>query len=92
MKSRTSMLLVFSFLMAAVVWALALPAAEPDGTEHARWEHLALTHNDANVSSTGELPQRIIRLGNDGWELVNVSTVVKEGSTEKTIFYFKRPK
>jgi hypothetical protein len=58
----------------------------------ARWEHLALTHDGANVSQDPQLSAQIVRVGNEGWELVCVTNVVKDGSTTKTIFYFKRPK
>ena len=57
-----------------------------------RWEHLALTHDSADVGGDVKLSQQIVRLGNEGWELVTVSPVSKEGSTVKTIFFFKRPK
>ena len=92
MKSRTSWLLLGSFLLAATLWALAVPAAELDTVNHTRWEHLALTHDDAEVGASRDLPPKIVRLGDAGWELVNVSTVVKDGSTVKTNFCFKRPK
>ena len=61
------------------------------GKETVQWEHAAMTHNDSVVGGAA-LSRQINQMGDDGWELVNVSTVVKDGTTAKTIFYFKRPK
>jgi hypothetical protein len=55
-----------------------------------QWEHLAISHQGAGLSR--ELSQQINRLGNEGWQLVCVSMVDKEGTAERTIYYFKRPK
>jgi len=80
-------------VIALAVFAFTASAAKPGAAHHAapRWEHLALTHNSADVGNDGDLSNRIVRLGDEGWELVNVSTVVKDGTTVKTVFYFKRP-
>lgn len=51
-----------------------------------------ITHDGAEVQGDDNLAARIIGMGNEGWELVSVSTVVKNGTTTKTIFHFKRPK
>jgi hypothetical protein len=61
------------------------------GQDAPRWEHAAMTHNQSAVGGA-ELSRQINQMGNEGWELVNVSNVLKDGTTEKTIFYFKRPK
>ena len=57
-----------------------------------RWECAALTHDGAEVLGDEKLAAKIRGMGDEGWELVSVSTVVKDGTTTKTIFYFKRPK
>jgi len=84
---------------AGIDWAMSQGEADgnPGGVGRedpaaARWEHLALTHNGADVGSDRGLSTRIVRLGNEGWELVNVSTVAKDGTTVKVLFFFKRPK
>ena len=52
--------------------------------------HLALQHDGADLG--GDFSRQIDRLGNEGWQLVWVSTVAKEGTTKRAIFYFKRLK
>ena len=72
-------------------WAAATtapPAVEPVNVQ--RWEHLALTQPRADLG--GELSAQIVRLGDEGWELVDVVTISKDGDTETKIYYFKRPK
>jgi hypothetical protein len=60
----------------------ASPAAE------VRWQHMAYTH-DAGAASTPN--QQIYRLGREGWELVDVEIVSKDGKTVRTVYFFKRP-
>jgi len=54
-----------------------------------QWEHLALSHDGAGLG--GELSAQIMRLGKEGWELVGVIPIEKNGTTIKTHYYFKRP-
>jgi hypothetical protein len=86
----------FAFCAVVVVAAIALTAYAADTSVAdritSRWEHLAITHKGADVSSSAELSQRIVGLGESGWELADVSTVVDNGTTMQTIFYFKRAK
>ena len=56
-----------------------------------KWQHLALEQDGPGLSKDPEFARKINRLGNDGWELVNVETVIKNGSTKGSIFFFKRP-
>ena len=65
-------------------------SAQQDQPSVEQWEHLALTHDDAGLSK--DLSQQIVRLGDQGWELVCVTPVTKDGSTVTTRYYFKRPK
>lgn len=77
--------------VAAATYGLAATAAEDAPTKPAaQWQHLALTHEGANIQ-VQPLSSQIVRLGNDGWELVTVSTVVEGGETKATIFFFKKP-
>lgn len=72
----------------------ATPADNPRESSHTAkpWECAALAHDGAEVVGDEALAAQIMKMGNEGWELVSVSTVVKDGTTTKTIFYFKRPK
>lgn len=95
MKSQTSysaFILFLTLTVAVLAYAASVQDEETATSPKSPWEHCALTHNSAIVGGDGELSANIIRMGNEGWELVNVSTVVKDGTTVKTIFYFKRPK
>lgn len=49
-----------------------------------KWRHLSLTHD---VESNQKLSLQINKLGNEGWELVDVENITKDGTTEKTVFY-----
>ena len=95
MKSR------FTFPAAALLVIVSLTllaysamAQDPGGgsSQVTMWEHAALTHPSADVAGDAELSSKIIEMGDNGWELVSVSTVVDDGTTKSTIFYFKRPK
>jgi hypothetical protein len=72
--------------------ALFAQNAEPErpaaGT--VRWQHLALTHDAKQGATDQPLGRQINQLGRDGWELVDVETVTQEGTTVRTVFYFKR--
>lgn len=88
-----------AFLIAAVVclglFAIGhLPAqlAEPLAKEPAapRWQHLALTHDLSKDPGKKKLTEQIHKVERDGWELVDVESVDKDGTTVKSVFYFKR--
>ena len=93
MRTGTS-LAAFCLIVVLAACAFTASAAKPDadGPGAPRWEHLALTHDGADVGNHRELSNRIVRLGEEGWELVSVSTVTRDGTTAKTVFYFKRPR
>jgi len=93
MKSRiSSLLLLGCVLLMPVTYALTASATPQDhGKDSVTcWEHLALAHDRADLG--GDLSGQIVRLGNEGWQLVCVSPIAKAGTTVKTIYYFKRPK
>ena len=93
MKPRTgSLLLLCCVLLIPVTYAFTASANQPGDDKKAvtRWEHLALPHDRADLG--GGLGKQINRLGNEGWELICVTPVAKEGTTEKSIYYFKRRK
>ncbi|GAA4465115.1 hypothetical protein GCM10023156_52430 [Novipirellula rosea] len=39
-----------------------------------------------------ETSRKIVQLGGEGWELVDVESLVKDGASTKLIYFFKRPK
>ena len=80
----------------AYVWAQApatptrpTPAEKPISRT---WEHLAFEHAGASIKGDPELAQQINRLGNEGWELVDVEMTSEAGTTRGKTFFFKRPK
>ncbi len=77
----------------AYVWAQApaIPEAPPSPHPQA-WEHLAFESQGASLKRDPKLAREITRLGNEGWELVDVETINEAGNTASKIFFFKRPK
>jgi len=61
------------------------PAATPAG-----WQHLALPHDTHQGVGTPELSRQINQLGRDGWQLVDVEGIVEDGTTVRTVYFFKR--
>lgn len=56
------------------------------------WRHLALTHEGKSVLDAPDLARKIDSLGDEGWQLVDVESIVEAGTTTKVVFFFKRPK
>ena len=91
------LLRIVSALAAAVCIGLSfnlfgqdrLPA-EP-AAQAAQWQHLALNHDATKAWNDKELAKKINQLGRDGWELVSVLNFSKDGTTNSTIYYFKKP-
>ncbi|WP_372721258.1 hypothetical protein [Novipirellula sp.] len=84
-------------MAAAIVMLLALTWAAPSlqsATEEPRrsWEHLAMTVDAADGPGDAETSRKIVQLGGEGWELVDVESLVKDGASVKLIYFFKRPK
>ena len=65
------------------------PSADPVAAK--QWQHLALSHNTAELGNDAELAKQINKLGREGWEMVTVLNFSKDGSTNNTMYYFKRP-
>ncbi len=94
MKTNLGTLIaVCSVVVMIAAFAFANAGTQDDaGLRQAKWQHLALTHNGPRVSGEGELSRQIEKLGDEGWELVDVSAIVRNGTTEQTVLYFKRPR
>ena len=65
------------------------PAGAADASE--RWSHLALPRDASEPLSDPDFARKINSLGAEGWELVNVLNFAKEGTTTRTVYYFKKP-
>lgn len=59
-------------------------------SEPTKWEHLALTQDVQKDEAKAEVARQINQLGGDGWQLVDVEGIHEDGTTTKTIYYFKR--
>ena len=56
------------------------------------WQHLAMEHEGATITDTPDLARKINRLGDEGWQLVDVESISEGGTTTKMICFFKRLK
>ena len=94
MKSSSQLIAFVGILLVSVMLTYSLFAEDSkhQDKKRVRWEHSALTHNEAEVDGHPQLASQIVRMGNEGWQLVSVSTIEKEGTTVKTILYFNRLK
>jgi len=84
-------------LLSAGLWAQGPEADSPEaessgGNARPVWQHLALESPGAGVTGSPDLARKINRLGDEGWELVDVEAIHTKGSTTKTVYYFKRPR
>ena len=65
----------------------AQPAQSPSKKVQ-KFEHLAMPHQGSKLDR--ELSKQIVKLSNEGWEMVDVESVNKDGTTVQMIYYFKR--
>lgn len=79
-----------ALIIALVALGLTSPQAQDEpGTTS--WQHLAMERDATLPLSTGDFAQKINQVGRDGWELVTVLNFDEEGTTTKTVYYFKKP-
>jgi len=95
MKARTPILLVAAAILLPLAWSaqsFRSAAAMPTADAVRPWEHMAMTVDAADGPGDAETSRRIVQLGGEGWELVDVEALTKDGTTSKLIYFFKRPK
>jgi hypothetical protein len=56
-----------------------------------QWQHLAFAHDASKPWNEREIARQINKIGREGWEMVSVLNFTKDGTTNKTIYYFKKP-
>ena len=93
MKNPTIRLVSALTLAACLALTLNLWSQDHAAADHTpqQWQHLALNHDAAKAWNDKELAKQINKLGREGWELVSVLNFHKEGTTDSTIYYFKKP-
>jgi hypothetical protein len=81
---------IVAVIVAVIVTVSTLWAADPSPDRRSTgWQHLAM---DAGTSvKHAELARKINELGRAGWELVTVTPVCQDGTTETFVYYFKKP-
>ncbi len=86
-NTAAALVICLGAAMTAHLWAQS--SGSDDSDRAVGWQHLALTQ-DADEDMNAELSRQINELGNGGWELVDVENFIEEGTTVKTVYYFKR--
>ena len=85
--------MIFGMGMALAILSFSLQAE--DGVEpvvaKASWEHMMVPRETAKPLSDPEFAATINRLGREGWQMVDVTTITKEGTATTLLYYFKRP-
>ncbi|HRX83357.1 MAG: hypothetical protein H6821_12275 [Planctomycetaceae bacterium] len=95
MKKRNIPTQLFTIGLAVTMLLLIVSRSTTTAAVNAQsiqWEHLAMSVDATNGIGDGDTSSQIVRLGNEGWELVGVESIVIDGTTTKLAYFFKRPK
>lgn len=92
MKTKLSSGLAMAGL--AIVLVTGLRAQDggdvADNRSGKRWQHLAFPLDATKGLGDAEFSRKVNQLGESGWELVDVESVLKDGNTIQRIYFFKR--
>ena len=86
-------LLLSAAVGVTLVCTLALYAQSPtaDSASVQKWEHLAMTIATSDGPGDADTSRKIQQLGSEGWELVDVESLTRDGTTMQLIYFFKKP-
>ncbi len=93
MQTRWFFPALFAVALLAGTWFTRPAKADAEASaQEAAWEHLAMNVPVGERFATPETAKKINELGREGWQLVDVETMAKDGSTTQMVYFFKRPK
>ncbi len=93
--SKANCLIVLSATVCVALMVASGMHAQEDppavGAGAVQWQHLAMTQTVGEKQALTGGPE-INKLGNQGWELIDVETISWEGTTRQVVYYFKKRK
>ena len=79
---------VLASALVAATWAGPFQS-QPTAAPAPKWQFASL--KVPADTPENELGRQVLKMGQDGWELVSVENFAEDGTTTMTAFYFKRP-